>query len=126
MLRLLTGSSPEEEVPEFRVEAENSDLSGEVEGILPPANGDGVPEKEIDLLKDKLAQPPRMKRLELEQFCFGNGDSFELGPCSATFLKCGAQSAQSPFEFEECPLGKVFVGKECKKKTKIRYFNIRK
>uniref|UniRef100_A0A183C0Q6 Chitin-binding type-2 domain-containing protein n=1 Tax=Globodera pallida TaxID=36090 RepID=A0A183C0Q6_GLOPA len=59
-----------------------------------------------------------LKRMDLENFCFGSGDSFQLGPCSSSFLKCG--NTQKPFTFAECPLGSVFEGKECKEARKVR------
>uniref|UniRef100_A0A914I5H0 Chondroitin proteoglycan 2 n=1 Tax=Globodera rostochiensis TaxID=31243 RepID=A0A914I5H0_GLORO len=59
-----------------------------------------------------------LKRMDLENFCFGSGDSFQLGPCSSSFLKCG--NSQKPFTFAECPLGSVFEGKQCKEARKVR------
>jgi hypothetical protein len=74
---------------------------------VPSAPGD---ERDKELRESPAAA---IRGLDLENFCFGNGDAFPLGPCSSTFLKCGRFNAVRRFTFEECPLGNVFVGKEC-------------
>ncbi|KAL3123442.1 hypothetical protein niasHT_004614 [Heterodera trifolii] len=68
--------------------------------------------------ENPLENSAQIKRTDLENFCFGNGDTFQLGPCSSSFLKCG--NAQKPFTFAECPLGSVFVGKQCKQARKVK------
>ena len=71
------------------------------------------PEAKFIAPEKEPTKPAGIRSLDIESFCFGNGEFFALGPCSSTFLKCGRFNANRRFTFEECPLGSVFVGKEC-------------
>ena len=68
--------------------------------------------------EEELNNKEIIKGIDLQIFCFGNGKTFQLGSCSSTFLKCldfnNNNNKQQRFIFEECPLGKVFIGKGCK------------
>lgn len=75
-----------------------------------------IPRLGANFIAPGRKEPPKpagIRSLDLESFCFGNGEFFALGPCSSTFLKCGRFNANRRYTFEECPLGSVFVGKEC-------------
>ncbi|KAL7072810.1 hypothetical protein ACQ4LE_007955, partial [Meloidogyne hapla] len=63
----------------------------------------------------------KIKGINLQIFCFGNGKNFQLGSCSSTFLKCGDfNNLKQRFNFEECPLGEVFIGNKCKPARRVK------